>query len=47
MLARDDGWIAKAALAALCAYAAGVFLIQAGMLVDPAYLHEELRLLFR
>jgi hypothetical protein len=47
MLARDDGWIAKAALAALCVYAGVIFLIQAGMLADTAYLHEELRLLFR
>lgn len=47
MQAGERGWIAGAALLALLAYAGVVLLIQAGMLVDTAYLHEELRLLFR
>ncbi len=47
MRTRDDGWIAKAALAVLLAYAGVVFALQAGMLLDTAYLHEEFRPLFR
>lgn len=47
MGAGERGWIVEAALATLLVYAGIVFLIQAGMLVDTAYLHEELRPLFR
>lgn len=43
----ERGWTVEAALAALLVYAGIVFLVQAGMLVDTAYLHEELRPLYR
>lgn len=47
MRAGERGWAVEAALAVLLVYAGIVFLIQTGMLVDTAYLHEELRPLYR
>lgn len=47
MRAGQRGWLVEAALAGLLVYAGIVLLLQAGIVADGAYIHEELRLLFR